>query len=153
MITNNLDTLKMKSEPITEDELEIIIQALEDDLSATNGHGVGLSGIQISIPKRVAIIRHTRKVKIHGTKKEITDSYNLYNAEIIEKSQPFIYKNEGCLSVPGEYINTNRYNRVKIKNGNGEIYDFSGFLAVVAQHEIDHWDGILFSDRAVKENV
>ena len=114
----------MKSMPVTEDELPSIIQALEDDLNPKSWRGVGLSGIQISIPKRVAIIRMINKVKVGGTKREIKSYYDLYNAEIIEKDQPFAFKGEGCLSIENKRVDTIRYNRIKIKNGDGKVYDF-----------------------------
>lgn len=153
MITQNLDTLKSKSEEVLEDELDTIIQALEDDFETVKNKGVGLSAIQINIPKRVSIIRQSYVVKVGRNKVKRELKYNLYNAEILEKDQPFEFKNEGCLSIPDIRKNTQRYNRVKIKNGNGEILNFTGLLAVIAQHEMDHWDGVLFTDRlANKEN-
>ena len=70
----------------------------------------------------------------------------LLNPEILEKKNLCKYEKEGCLSFPDVFINTWRYNNIKIKDDfNGE-QDFSGIMAVIIQHEIDHMDGKLFFD-------
>ena len=108
--------------------------------------GTGLSAIQISVPYRIAVIRLKSTIKVYKEKKEIVTSYDLYNAKIIDKQQPWIFKGEGCLSLPGKFVNTKRYNIIKVRNGDGKILSFSGFAAVVVQHEISHWDGKLIFD-------
>jgi len=152
MITTNLETLKQVSEPFsgTEEELQALYDILEHDLGTHEVIGSGLSGIQINIPYRVAVIRIVKTIKKHGEEEKVLKCYNLYNAEITTKSQPFTFKGEGCLSLPGEFEDTLRYNQITVENGDGEILNFSGFEAVVVQHEMDHWQGILFTDR-IKE--
>lgn len=140
MITQNLETLRQVSEPFsgTDAELQELIQCLDFELSKTKG--AGLSAIQISIPYRVCIIRTNGK-------------YNLYNARIIRAEQPFTFRGEGCLSMPGKFGNTRRFNIITVLNGDGKEIKFSGFDAVVVQHELNHWDGILFTDKEIKEGV
>ena len=138
MVTTNVDTLKNISLDFTgtTEELKTLISLLEFELQSNPGqNGVGLAAIQINIPIRVAIIRFGKEV------------YNIYNAKIIRQEQPFIYKGEGCLSFPQQYYNTKRFNLIEILNGNGEILKFSGFLAVVVNHEIDHWNGVIFTEK------
>jgi len=139
MITTNLETLRNPSLPFTGsiDELKELISVLEFELSSSQRKGVGLSAIQINIPLRVAIIRADKTI------------LNLVNAEIIKAEQPFTFKGEGCLSFPGEFKNTTRFNIITVLNGDGEELKLSGFLAVVAQHEIGHFDGEVFLDKAV----
>ena len=139
MISDNLETLRLKSEPFdgSPEDLKNLIQLLEMELLLSPVKGVGLSAIQISIPKRVSIIR-SGDFKL-----------NLYNAEIISKQQPFIFKGEGCLSVPGKFLDTPRFNMIEVKNGDGKIHKLSGFNAVIVQHEIDHWNSLLITDRMV----
>jgi len=151
MIIIDKETLKIKSEDFegNEDDLQSIIDCLEFDLENSPVGGHGLSAIQIGIPKRVAIVRIKNYIK--KQKRVVTKSYNLYNATIIEKSQPFVFKGEGCLSIPDTYKETNRFNQVTILNGDGKEIKFSGLEAVIIQHELDHWDGILFTDRESKE--
>ena len=46
-------------------------------------------------------------------------------------------------------MDTLRYEAIKIKNGDGLIYELKKYEAVVVQHELDHTAGILFTDRAI----
>jgi len=136
MITKNIETLRNISSNFvgTDAELQNLISTLEFELRATKG--IGLSAIQINIPLRVAIIRyHTTKI-------------NLYNAIIKSVEQPYIYKGDACLSLPNIVCDTQRYNLVTIINGDGEEIKLSGFLATAALHEIDHFDGVLITDRS-----
>lgn len=141
MITENRRTLRQFSSPFkgTKEDLDNIFSCLEFELETHPLKGCGLSGIQISYPYKVCIIRS------EGLK------LNLYNAEIVSKIQPFIFKGEGCLSVPGVHCDTQRYNLIEVKNGDGKILKFSGFQAVIIQHEIEHWEGKLFLDVSHKE--
>ena len=139
MIVTDLEILKNKStELMDEDEewsLKHIVNMLEMELTASKIKGVGLSAIQIGMDIRVAIIR-TEKL-----------SLDLYNAKITSGSESIVFKGEGCLSIPNKYIDTNRMNKITVKNGDGKEHKFEGFEAVVVQHELDHWDGILMLDR------
>jgi methionyl-tRNA formyltransferase len=139
MITQNLETLRNVSLDFagTDEDFKTLISLLEFELKVNQQKGVGLSAIQINVPLRVAIIRQDKTV------------LNLFNAKIIKAEQPFTFKGEGCLSFPGDYHDTKRFNLVTIRNGNGEEIKLSGFLAVAAQHEMDHWDGVVFTDKVV----
>ena len=143
MIVTDLKILRYKStELLDEDEewsLKHIVNRLELELNASKMKGVGLSAIQIGITIRVCIIR-TDKL-----------SLDLYNAKIISGSESIIFKGEGCLSIPEVYLDTRRMNKITVLNGDGKEYKLEGFEAVVCQHEIDHFDGILFLDRGVKD--
>lgn len=142
MIVTDLKILRNKSiELLDEDEewsLKHIVNMLEIELNASKIKGVGLSAIQIGMDIKVAIIR-TEKL-----------SLNLYNAKIIGGSEPIVFKGEGCLSIPGVYLDTERMNKITVLNGNGKEHKLEEFEAIVVQHEIDHWSGILFTDRGVQ---
>jgi peptide deformylase len=133
--------LKQKSEEIIFNGIESepceetarIIKELEDSLDLTKG--IGLTAIQIGIPKRIAIIRMPR-LKL-----------NLINPILLEKYDKFRFKGEKCLSLPGLVIDTARYKDIVIKNENGKKLSFYGLQAVCVQHEIDHFNGILIIDR------
>ena len=152
MITENLNTLRQISEPFegTKEELQSLFDCLDNELTNSKIKGSGLSGIQINIPYKVAIIRIENIVKRFGNKEKVLTSYNLYNAEIIKKEQLNIFKGEGCLSLPGQFGDTERYNLIEVKNGDEKILKFSGYEAIVVQHEIDHTNGILFIDRIME---
>ena len=74
---------------------------------------------------------------------------NFYNPKIIEMSCPFKFIGEGCLSIPNTFKDVIRYRKIVIKNGDNSLINLEGFEAVVAQHEIDHFNGILFTDRTI----
>ncbi len=125
--------LKQKSEIIDKKRASGIFSILEDSLDLKRG--CGLSAIQIGIRLQVSIIR-LPKCKL-----------NLYNPKIIEKTSPFRFQKEGCLSFPGIHIDTRRYMDIVIENGDGRKYVLNGLEACVTQHEIDHMKGITFLDR------
>ena len=148
MITTNIETLRQISTSFngTKKELQDIFDCLNYELNSSKIKGSGLSAIQINIPYRIAIIHIEQIIKKFGKKEKKLKSYNLYNTEIIQQEQPFIFKGEGCLSFPEQFVDTIRYNYIKVKNGDGKILNFSGYEAVVVQHEISHWDGKLIID-------
>lgn len=142
MITTNTETLRTKSSDFTgtPEELKSLFNVLEFELfNAPSKDGVGLSGIQVNVPIRVAIVR---------TK---TTRLNIYNAKITATEQPFTFQGEGCLSVPGVKCSTTRFNIITVTNGDGVETKHSGFDAVVIQHEIGHWDGEIFTDHKIEE--
>jgi len=139
MIITDIKKLRQKSKPVEElKELDTLFKKLDFELF-TAGGGNGLSGIQIGIPLRIAIINYRGSY------------YRLFNAEIIEWSGTLIMEGEGCLSLPGQYGKTRRHEKVTVRNGDGKIYYLKGIEAVVAQHEIGHWNGYLFIDYLIKE--
>lgn len=141
MITQNLETLRNPSLDFTgtDEELKTLISLLEFELKSSPGQkGVGLSAIQINVPMRVAIIRHEKTV------------INLYNAVITKTEQPYTFTNEGCLSFPQKFIDTTRFNLIEVLNGDGTVLKFSGFISACVQHEIDHFNAILYLDRSAK---
>lgn len=114
--------------------------------------GMGMSAIQLGIPKRYFVV-------VHEVGEGEFDTYILINPRIISNSMEKIYveEGEGCLSVnrPVEGI-VPRYARVTM-----EAYDIEGRkinvrareeLAICFQHELDHLNGILFIDHIDKKN-
>lgn len=142
IIINNEEALRVKCEDASIEEAIEIIRELDKNLieSAKMGRpGIGLAAPQIGIPKKVAIVRLTN-IKL-----------DLINCNIIEKYDPVIFKEEGCLSFPGRVENTTRYQEIVIDNNLNYPNKFiaTGLLAVVCQHEIDHISSHLFMDRAL----
>ena len=130
-IITDIKFLKQTSQDASPDEVADIVSDLVDSLDLNRG--LGLSAIQIGIVKKVAIIR------LNETK------INLINAYIIEKKEPFRMKSEGCLSMPGLYIDTRRYNKIKIMN-NDNIESYDGIISVAIQHELGHFQGKLITN-------
>ena len=114
--------------------------------------GMGLSFCQIGIMKRIFVISEDFGDGTFGR-------YVVINPKIISHSEELIYvgEGEGCLSVnrPTEGI-VPRYARMKIKayNEHGEEYEIRvrEDISVAFQHELDHLDGILFTDKIDKNN-
>ena len=119
---------------------------------------VGISAIQIGIPKTMSIVDLERA-------KKGTGYLFLINSKIIEKENEFIYPREGCLSFPNKYYDTKRYKDITIENYRVEetelvpetlyfYYDDEnklnndGLLTIAVQHEIDHESGILIIDNS-----
>jgi peptide deformylase len=74
----------------------------------------------------------------------------MINPEIISHSDETEFGEEGCLSLPGKWGQVERYREilVQFKDWKGEkrVLKLEGFNARIVQHEIDHLDGILFTD-------
>ena len=114
--------------------------------------GMGLAAIQLGIKKRYFVV-------VHEYEEGQFDNYVLINPKIVSTSQEMIYvgEGEGCLSINRETEGiVPRHARVTM-----EAYDMDGNkikvrgreeLAIAFQHELDHLNGILFTDRIDKKN-
>ncbi|MDQ1343684.1 MAG: peptide deformylase [Patescibacteria group bacterium] len=81
----------------------------------------------------------------------------MFNPTVLEKSDMLESDSEGCLSVPGMRGDVMRPKRVKLRyfdaKGAAFVREMEGLMARVVQHEIDHLDGVLFTDKTVGEAV
>jgi len=136
-------------------EVEVFNGALHDlldDMYETMRakNGVGLAAIQVGIDQRVLIINVPLEVEDgeHDQPKENT--LEMINPVIVEKDGTEKFQ-EGCLSIPGVYEDIERAKHVKVeyvdRDGNKQVIDDDGFLAVAMQHEIDHLDGKVFIEK------
>lgn len=114
--------------------------------------GVGLSANQLGLDKRMCAIY---LIDENGIEHE----YNLINPKIVRKSihQIYLPQGEGCLSVDRVvYGIVPRNERVTIKYQNKEGVEqtvkLKGHAAIVAQHEIDHLNGVMFFNRIDEDN-
>lgn len=101
--------------------------------------GVGLAAPQVGISKRFFIMDDGKQLR------------KVINPEIIEFLGDEVVFEEGCLSIPGIFLNVKRPEGVKVKytNENGEeiIEELHEYTARIFQHEYDHLEGILFVDK------
>jgi peptide deformylase len=138
------DVLTTMCEPV--EEVNDEIRELVDDMIETMYHanGVGLAAPQIGVTKRITVI------DVSAREDEESRVYVLINPEIVESEGKLKWE-EGCLSFPGLYGEVVRAEKVKVRatNRDGESYEIEGegLLAVALQHEIDHLDGVLFTER------
>ncbi|HCF83236.1 MAG TPA: peptide deformylase [Ruminococcaceae bacterium] len=137
------DILRKKCREVT--KFDEKLASLLDDMAQTlyNADGVGLAAPQVGILRRVCII-------------DVRDGnglVELINPEIIEQSGSQI-GNEGCLSAPGEWCEVERPAMVTVRafdrHGKEFTLKASELMARAVCHEVDHLDGILFTDRVKK---
>lgn len=103
-----------------------------------DARGIGLAAPQLGITERIVIVAP------HGK------AVPMVNPRIIEATGSEVAE-EGCLSIPGLYGDVERATNIKVtamdKKGRETTWELSGLAARVAQHEIDHLDGVLFIDK------
>jgi peptide deformylase len=135
--------LKVKCEPVAEVDAEAA--RLMDDMLDTMylAPGIGLAAPQVGVTKRILVVDVSPK---EGPREPI----RMANPEIIWQSEELATYEEGCLSLPEQYADVERPNRVRIRylDGTGAQRELEaeGLLATCVQHEIDHLDGIIFID-------
>lgn len=123
-----------------------------DDMKDTmfKAEGVGLAAPQVSQNIRVVICRFN-----HSTDHELI--VEMINPEILEHAEEMIVREEGCLSLPGEWEKVGRYKSLTVKyldrRGNEQILQLSGLNARIVQHEVDHINGKLFIDRVMEQRL
>lgn len=136
--------LREKAKPVT--KFNANLHKLLDDMAETMYHaeGVGLAAPQIGIEKRVIVV---------DTGEEDGGLMEMVNPEIIEREGEQLGP-EGCLSIPGLNGDVRRALRVKLRGqdryGNDITIEAKEFQARAFQHEVDHLNGVLFTDIAEK---
>lgn len=111
--------------------------------------GLGLAAPQIGKNIRLFVVDGT---PISEDEPELEDFKKEYiNAHIVEREGERIPMNEGCLSIPNIHEDVDRESRIRIQyyDRNWEFHDevLEGYKARILQHEYDHLDGILFTDK------
>lgn len=113
--------------------------------------GIGLAAPQVGQLLRLAVVDLQPEDK--------PAPIVLVNPEIVAASEEIATREEGCLSLPGQYADVTRPARVKVRyldqEGARREIKAEGLLAACLQHEIDHLDGVLFTDHisALKRNM
>ncbi|MBG0784944.1 MAG: peptide deformylase [Anaerolineaceae bacterium] len=144
------EVLRKKAEPISKFDKDL--QKLVDDMVETmrEAPGVGLAAPQVGISERVVVIEFG-----HEDDEDIPKQlFVLINPEIVKMSDETVRGIEGCLSVPGLVGSVDRARVVTVRaqdqQGKKIKIRAVGWLARIFQHEIDHLDGVLYTDRAVE---
>lgn len=110
--------------------------------------GAGLAANQIGLDMRFFI---AESPILNGRRK----FYAVFNPKIEKTSEEKETDMEGCLSVPGIWGEVKRYKKITAagqdKKGKKVKIKVNGFMARVFQHEIDHLNGILFIDKAIRK--
>ncbi len=144
--------LKARARRVTETDLPQIRELLPRMFATMyRAPGIGLAAPQVGLGLRFAIVDLMPDEK----PKPIT----LINPSVIAQSDELATREEGCLSLPGQYADVTRPARVTVRytdiEGTRHDLEAEGLLAACLQHEIDHLDGILFVDHisALKRNM
>lgn len=117
-------------------ESESLAFSLAETMS--KNRGLGLSANQVGLKDRVCVINMGK------------EAWVMFNPEIISKSEVPSNFSEGCLSYPGLFLKVPRSNNIKVRfqTAGGDFIEkeMDGLTAVCVQHEIDHLDGIRYTD-------
>lgn len=141
--------LRKVSQPIDSDYPELTTFTNDMFETMSNAEGVGLAAPQVGRADRIFVVDLS---PFKEDQPEIADFKKIFiNAQIIDRSEELVEYSEGCLSIPGINENVLRPDRITIRYQDinfvehEETYD--GFKARVVQHEYDHIEGILFTDK------
>lgn len=140
--------LRQISQPVegVDDDLRQLIDDMFETMYAAPG--IGLAAIQVGVPKRVLVIDLQEPEEEGGD--PVRDPRVFVNPEIVAESDNEVPYNEGCLSVPEQYAEVDRPDRIRARwldrDGVAHDEEIEGLLAVCLQHEMDHLNGILFID-------
>jgi peptide deformylase len=143
-------SLRRKAHKVTNFDREF--QSLVDDMIETmrEAPGVGLAAPQIAVPFRLVVVEFGDEEDEEKPKKV----YVVANPEISSASDEKVIAIEACLSVPGLAGEVERHERIVVKGlnrfGKPIRIKAAGWLARIFQHEIDHVEGILYVDRAMR---
>jgi len=141
--------LKKKAEPISAEypHLNELIQNMWETMEAA--HGVGLAAPQIGLPIRLFVVDSTPAVDEEKGEEGIRKVF--INAEVLSEEGCLWSYEEGCLSIPNIRGDVDRPPVVTIRyqdeNFTEYLETYEGINARVIQHEYDHIEGILFTEK------
>jgi peptide deformylase len=156
MTIRNIKTLPdliLKRKTIIISKFDKELQVLIDDMIETmrEAPGVGLAAPQVGVPIRLIVVEYPEDDELEESPKKL---YVLVNPEIKDISEETEMGIEGCLSIPNLHGEVERALAVTVKGQtrHGQLIKIKakGWLARIFQHEIDHLNGIVFTDRATK---
>ena len=146
ILTSENPALYKKSREVTDfnDRIHTLLDDLKDTLSTQSG--VGLAAPQVGILRRAVVVLETNVAE--GEQEYMIELVN----PVIVECEGEQTGAEGCLSVPGQFGIVTRPMKVKVRaqDRNGEFFEVTGegLTARCFCHEIDHLEGILFTDLA-----
>lgn len=135
--------LREKCRPVA--EVTDAHRVLLDNMLETmyDAPGVGLAAPQIGVIERLIVADPAGK-------DEEPQPIKMINPEITWSSEDMNVYNEGCLSIPEQFADIERPERIRVRfmdeHGARHELETGGFLATIIQHEIDHLNGVMFID-------
>lgn len=146
--------LRRKAHTIT--KVDKNLQILIDDMVETmrDAPGVGLAAPQIGLSERLIVVEYFERAEDEENEEAPKKVWAVLNPEIIKASEEKLMGVEGCLSIPGLVGEVERHATIQVKglNRHGKPMKIKaeGWLARIFQHEIDHLNGVLFTERATR---
>lgn len=146
--------LKRKAHAVT--KFDKNLQSLLNDMVETmrEAPGVGLAAPQIGLSERIVVIEYFEKQEDEEKEDAPKKVWAVINPEIVKASPEMMLGVEGCLSIPGLVGEVERHAEVHVKamnrHGKPVRIKAKGWLARIFQHEIDHLNGIMFTERAIR---
>lgn len=153
LVPNDVLITPAKTVTSFDDKLKRLIKDMEQTLlGATDPKGVGLAATQVGLGLRIFLTKPNEKANIRA----------FINPDIISHSKDLTdgvpergNKLEGCLSIPNIWGKVRRMSslvlRYQDETGKTHEEEFKGFHATIIQHETDHINGILFTQRVLEQ--
>ena len=114
--------------------------------------GIGLAATQVGIEQRLVVIDLQEAAEEGG--EPVRTPVSFVNPELLWVSDDTAKYNEGCLSIPDQYAEVERPARCRVKwldaDGKPHEEEMDGLMSTCIQHEIDHLNGVLFTDHISK---
>lgn len=159
IVTQPHPALGQKAEKIRDfdESLQKLAEDMIDTLNqASEPEGAGLAANQIGVAKRVCIVRNFFQDPLHHDK-ILSEDFFLVNPKIVSESKETEIDWEGCLSVPNQFGQVQRFKKIKVfaqdLEGNTFKIRASGLFSRIIQHEVDHLDGVLFTSKVIGKTL
>ncbi len=147
-----LQVLRSKSRKVQKVTPKLVALAERMLETMRNANGVGLAAPQVGVLQRLFVV----ELPEDEENNQPPETYVVFNPEIVKgRGEQIGY--EGCLSIPGYIGEVARHEQISVKGldekGRPLRLKVEGYLARIFQHEIDHLDGILYTDRLTEPDT
>lgn len=156
LVPENHPALHTIAEEITQEEIEngFVTKLIKDLREALKKYSVdGFTAVAIAAPQ-IGVSKRLFIIEDQSTDRDSLPSIIAINPKIVKVSKKTHVVGEGCLSIPDAYGEVRRHLNVTMcaldEEGKAFERGAGNLLAQIIQHEYDHLDGILFTDRAEK---
>ena len=146
LVGENNEILRNKSQNVTKFDKALKKLIIEMKKTMEKNKGIGLAAPQVGVNQNIVIVTLDQKNQL-----------TMINPEILNYSDKKTIAEEGCLSLPGVWGNVERAKEIKVKfndeKNRTHILVLKDLNARIVQHEIDHLEGVLFTDKIIQKNL
>lgn len=140
--------VEVSKQEIDSHDIKNLIRSLRSEMKRAGG--VAIAAPQVGSSLRLIVVQDRN---VFGSEKDVV----LINPRLRFLTDQTEWGTEGCLSIPGVCGYVKRYTSVKVEyldeQGQHQVREVKGFLARVLQHEVDHLDGILYTDKTLLKEL